>query len=72
MDLKNSFDMAMSQRQMAVIKTVIFILCLLPLARLTGFACWISWVRILWNLLPATPVTGPYIFMRHPRGDTHT
>lgn len=30
--------MAMSQRQMAVIKTVIFILCLLPLARLTGFA----------------------------------
>jgi len=30
--------MAMSQRQMAVIKTVVFILCLLPLTRLVGFA----------------------------------
>lgn len=30
--------MAMSQRQMAVIKTIVFILCLLPLARLVGFA----------------------------------
>ncbi|WP_408058676.1 protein-methionine-sulfoxide reductase heme-binding subunit MsrQ [Undibacterium rivi] len=28
----------MSQRQMAVIKTIVFILCLLPLARLVGFA----------------------------------
>lgn len=30
--------MAMPQRQTAVIKTIVFILCLLPLARLTGFA----------------------------------
>ncbi|MBC3878109.1 sulfoxide reductase heme-binding subunit YedZ [Undibacterium sp. FT79W] len=30
--------MAMSQRQITVIKTVVFILCLLPLARLVGFA----------------------------------
>lgn len=30
--------MAMSQRQMAVIKTIVFILCFVALARLVGFA----------------------------------